>query len=552
MSTNEILAMLDDYRPPRASLWQWGVGKLLERLDVVAPTPVARIREVVEEELTELVARALATLDAAPRHEATEPLRREALDSLSQPHPSIAALGAMLERWEAQPAPREHAALGSPLRTLIDRQRALQRRVAYLLRPSSYERIQALDPRVDHDEITHFITYEFRAEFKVLSVNYELRPAASPFTATLFHSTGEFTRNTFKRFEDTYLLFATMVEWGLDSKRGRACLEAINRIHGRMAIPNDGYKFVLGSFVFSLIDWNERFGWRPLTEVERLGWYHQFVAIGRAMGVQDIPDDYEQMRAWSLDYERRSCGRSDVCRQVYDAAVDVVLTSLPAPMRRPMRAMVVTSQDAKLRECTGYDPPDPKVERRMKTLFSGLGRTLRRQPRVPWVRTLQKYITYPNGHRVEELGVRGRSPGLPAPVRSVEPPASEGERPTVVRGGVPGSVEPDPNALFEQLLPPVQPGDSIPGDHLPVIPWEEIVRHTTDDDAWVVFRGYVHDVSGFLREHPGGAKVLRKSLGRDVTAAFERVHGEGAKVIAANYRIGRIGRVEGKAPRRSA
>lgn len=544
MSNNEILAMLDDFRPPRASLWQWGVGKLLERLDVVAPTPVARIREVVEEELADLVARSRATLEGVPHLERTEPRRREALDALSQPAPSIATLSAVLRRWEAQPPSPDHEALGAPLRALVERQRALQQRVSYLLCPSAYERIQTLDPRRDCSEITHFITYEFRAEFKVLSVNYELRPAASPFTATLFHSTGEFTRNTFKRFEDTYLLFAAMVEWGQDSKRGRACLEAINRVHGRMAIPNDGYKFVLGSFAFYLIDWNERFGWRPLTEVERLGWYHQFVEIGRAMGVQDVPEDYEEMRAWSRDYEARHCGKSDVCRKVYDAAVDVVLTSLPAPMRRPMRAMVVTSQDAKLRECTGYDPPDPRVERRMKTLFSVLGRTLRRQPRVPWVRTLQKYITYPNGHRVEDLGVRGRSPGLPTPVRSVEPPSAGAERPTIVRGGVPGNVEHDPNALFEQILPPIQPEGSIPGEHLPLIPWEEVARHTTDDDAWVVFRGYVHDVSAFLLEHPGGAKVLRKSLGRDVTAAFERVHGEGAKVIAANYRIGRV---EGKA-----
>jgi L-lactate dehydrogenase (cytochrome) len=34
----------------------------------------------------------------------------------------------------------------------------------------------------------------------------------------------------------------------------------------------------------------------------------------------------------------------------------------------------------------------------------------------------------------------------------------------------------------------------------------------------------VYDLSSFLSEHPGGAKVLMREAGRDGTAAFEAIH----------------------------
>jgi predicted heme/steroid binding protein len=396
----------------------------------------------------------------------------------------------------------------------------LQKRVAFLLRPNTLEEIQRLDPRKDFNQIVHFVSYDFRAELKVLSANYELRPAALPYTAMLFESTGAFTRQTVKRFEDTFLLFANLVEWGIDSRRGRACREEINRIHGRMAIPNDGYLFVLGNFMFVPIIRNERFGWRKFTDVERLGWFHQFVEVGRALNVEGLIDDYDEMRAWWDDLNQRYCKHSAACRRVFDTAVDNLLATTPRLLRSSLREMVVASLDDTFRACTRYEPPSPELSARMRRLFRWLGAYLSTWPRRPWARTLMNYKTYPNGHRIEDLGVKSRAARLP--------------NLPVTAGGKAKSALPEG-------LPPIASPESVPGhERLPELSWEEIARHDREGDAWLVFEGHVYDVTAMLVEHPGGKKILLKHLGQDATRAFQRAkHSAGAQIITANYRIGR-------------
>ena len=41
----------------------------------------------------------------------------------------------------------------------------------------------------------------------------------------------------------------------------------------------------------------------------------------------------------------------------------------------------------------------------------------------------------------------------------------------------------------------------------------EVREHASVDDCWLVLHGLVLDVTSFLGEHPGGAKVLRRYAG---------------------------------------
>jgi stearoyl-CoA desaturase (delta-9 desaturase) len=36
----------------------------------------------------------------------------------------------------------------------------------------------------------------------------------------------------------------------------------------------------------------------------------------------------------------------------------------------------------------------------------------------------------------------------------------------------------------------------------------------------VVIGGFIHDVSDFIDEHPGGAQLIKTRLGKDATSAF--------------------------------
>ncbi|KAL4960450.1 FMN-dependent dehydrogenase-domain-containing protein [Aspergillus stella-maris] len=52
----------------------------------------------------------------------------------------------------------------------------------------------------------------------------------------------------------------------------------------------------------------------------------------------------------------------------------------------------------------------------------------------------------------------------------------------------------------------------------------EIAQHNSRQSCWVAIHGAVYDVTGFLDEHPGGAKVLLRCAGRDATSDFDSVH----------------------------
>ncbi|OTA67926.1 hypothetical protein K449DRAFT_419634 [Hypoxylon sp. EC38] len=53
---------------------------------------------------------------------------------------------------------------------------------------------------------------------------------------------------------------------------------------------------------------------------------------------------------------------------------------------------------------------------------------------------------------------------------------------------------------------------------------DEISRHRSLDDLWLVVDGVVYDLSKFARQHPGGAGIIIKYAGRDATAAYTEVH----------------------------
>ena len=83
-------------------------------------------------------------------------------------------------------------------------------------------------------------------------------------------------------------------------------------------------------------------------------------------------------------------------------------------------------------------------------------------------------------------------------------------------------------------------GDAAETD-LGTIGWDEVRRHVTENDLWVVFNGGVYDVSSFAKNHPGGLPILLKGAGRDMTRAFENAnHSELTKVFTLNFRIGKI------------
>merc|ERR1719343_264079 len=53
---------------------------------------------------------------------------------------------------------------------------------------------------------------------------------------------------------------------------------------------------------------------------------------------------------------------------------------------------------------------------------------------------------------------------------------------------------------------------------------EEVAKHTTKQDCWVVVNGEVLDVTSFLSEHPGGELAILTFAGKDASEEFNMIH----------------------------
>ncbi|KAJ3683316.1 hypothetical protein LUZ60_013543 [Juncus effusus] len=74
-----------------------------------------------------------------------------------------------------------------------------------------------------------------------------------------------------------------------------------------------------------------------------------------------------------------------------------------------------------------------------------------------------------------------------------------------------------------------------------VLTLEEVAKHNTNKDCWLIISGKVFDLTKFLEDHPGGDDVLLSSTGKDATDDFEDVgHSATARAMMDEYYVGEI------------
>lgn len=67
---------------------------------------------------------------------------------------------------------------------------------------------------------------------------------------------------------------------------------------------------------------------------------------------------------------------------------------------------------------------------------------------------------------------------------------------------------------------------------------EEVAKHCTPDDLWLVIDGKVYDVTDYVKEHPGGDSILRNA-GHDSSEGFHGPqHPPRVNDLVEDYRIG--------------
>ena len=268
--------------------------------------------------------------------------------------------------------------------------------------------IRKLDPEKDHERIAFLTT---NCEFPwdtTRSLELALfRTFAVAKGTRVLAGTGEFTQRPQKRYDDTVLILAEILDNGYNSERGRAALRRMNQLHSRFNIPNDEFLYVLSTFILEPIRWNARFGWRPLLEQEKLAAYYYWREVGRRMNIKEIPPDYESLERYNVEYEETHFRFAEPNYHLAKATRDLFLGwFLPKPLWRLGEPFIYAIMDDWLLAAVGFPKPVPWIRKFAEAALKMRARLLRFLParRRPRLITQQKHPTYPNGYRIEQLG----------------------------------------------------------------------------------------------------------------------------------------------------
>ena len=271
-------------------------------------------------------------------------------------------------------------------------------------RYANLDRIRALDPEVDHDEILRLTArHEFPWDYVQGTGIAFLRDYGIPSIAELLDRTREFADHGVKRYADTLLVGDEATLDGIDSPRSHAAIRRLNRIHGHYDISEADFAYVLATTIVGPVRWISAYGWRPLDPHELVAIAKVTTRFGELMGLKHLPTTYDGYLALLVSYEQQHFARTPAATRLAEASIRIAREVAPPPLRPLVRRVTIAMMDEPLREALGM-PRQPRWL--VRAVHGGLrlrGRLLRLAPprRTPYV---HRPTTYPHGHRLEDLG----------------------------------------------------------------------------------------------------------------------------------------------------
>ncbi|EGD40419.1 oxygenase MpaB family protein [Nocardioides sp. WG-D5] len=276
-------------------------------------------------------------------------------------------------------------------------------------------RTAGLDPETEFQEISRRLgLYEFPWD-TTQALSFALfRTYAVPSIGRLLADTHQFTEHTQKRYDDTALLLEDAAIEDLDSPRGRAAVRRINQMHRMYDISNDDMRYVLSTFVVIPRRWNQEFGWRQSTSDEQLAALRYYQALGKRMGIKDIPATYEEFEQLLDTYEAEHFGYDEGGRAVADSTLELLTTFYPRPLAPLIRIFSLSLMEPHLLEAFGYPEPGRLPRALSRGALKARARVVallpaRRKP--AYVRDMPRIRSYPHGFDTEALGTF--APGCP-------------------------------------------------------------------------------------------------------------------------------------------
>lgn len=269
--------------------------------------------------------------------------------------------------------------------------------------------IRSLDPERDYPVIYRLsVGLEFPWDYTRSLELALFRTFCVPSISRLLAETGEFRRRGQKRYDDTSVLMTEMVQHGYDSPRGKQALRNVNRMHGQYDISNDDMRYVLSTFIYEPVRWIDTYGWRPLSEHEKIASYHYYVQVGRRMGIRDIPASFEEFDRFNREYEAEHFRFAESNRQVGQDNLRMMCAWFPRPLRGVVRRAVIAGLEDSMVRAFGFEAPSPAAQAAMRTALRWHGVVERLLPprRISRLGTTRyrTYPGYPAGYDLASIG----------------------------------------------------------------------------------------------------------------------------------------------------
>lgn len=269
------------------------------------------------------------------------------------------------------------------------------------------QHIQSLDPDRDHQQICHLLVgYLFPWDITRALELALLRTFCIPSISKLLDRTGEFQHHGQKRYDDTGLIVSKLLQWGYEDPRGTAFLTRMNQMHGRYAIANEDFCYVLSTFIYEPIRWCDRYTWRPLSEIEKQALFHFWRHVGLRMGIQNIPTSYASFEAFNQTYETQHFQYAKPNQQVADATLRLFLNWFPKPLQPLLRPASSALLDNPMRSALGWPESPAAIKSAIVLGLKTRSAIASRFPdrRKPDFFADQRQRSYPGGYQLEDIG----------------------------------------------------------------------------------------------------------------------------------------------------
>lgn len=274
-------------------------------------------------------------------------------------------------------------------------------------------KIETLDPETDHREITELFYFDFQSVMLVQGVSGFLFTFAAPRMSRILAASGQVEQHTAKRYVDTALLTGSVMQHGLEPGEGREAARRVNAMHRQYDIHADDFIAVGCEVPITSLDLADRFGWRPVSEVEREAVRIHYSKEARAFGShKPLPDTLDGMKAFWQNYLDTELAFELQNKTLSDSLLRFTPTLAPRIIRPLMNPLMTAQVDPRILKACGLSTPSRLRKRLSSAAMRAIGKS---DPKPDTSGPIKNPVealaakVYPHGWSIQTLGTHLRS-----------------------------------------------------------------------------------------------------------------------------------------------